>query len=272
MKLKEMKLSDISSDKKYDYIFPIWATEQHWPFIPFGTDTYITEYIIEWIAAVYPEMVILPMLEYSRSQEHRWFYWTIRLTEETLLKVFEDVCNSIQAQARNIFMISFHANGAYINKFIQNYSSGDVNIIHLEICDEKDDAYIESKLLQWPVDCHAGNTEISNILVINETLVQVPKKDYPKSTIDDAFGTDNLIEKSSNWIVDNHEKWIVSKALGLEILNLYIQRVLKNINTTLLDWGKWMSNHIFFEVWRWFLSHSKGMHNKKLWTDLFSMQ
>ena len=39
MKLKELNITDFQEDQKYDFIFPIGATEQHGPFISFGTDT-----------------------------------------------------------------------------------------------------------------------------------------------------------------------------------------------------------------------------------------
>ncbi len=71
MKLKELKATDFKKNQKYDFLFPIGATEQHGPFIPFGTDTYITEYLVQDIEKQFPEIIILPTLEVSRSQEHR---------------------------------------------------------------------------------------------------------------------------------------------------------------------------------------------------------
>jgi len=46
MKLKEIKATEFKKDQKYNFLFPIRATEQHGHFLPFGTDTYITDYLM----------------------------------------------------------------------------------------------------------------------------------------------------------------------------------------------------------------------------------
>jgi len=73
MKLKELKTMYFQKDRKYDFLFPIGATEQHGPFLPLGTDTYITDYLIEQVSKEFPKLIILPTLEVSRSQEHSGF-------------------------------------------------------------------------------------------------------------------------------------------------------------------------------------------------------
>lgn len=229
MKLKELKATDFKKDQKYDFLFPIGATEQHGPFIPFGTDTYITEYLVQDIEKQFPEIIILPTLEVSRSQEHRWWYGTLWLTEETLEKVMLDICTSLKDQARNIFLYSFHANSVYINRFIEKYPFENVKIICLNESNDEDCEYIEKNILHGPLDGHAGNSEISNMLVIDESLVQLPSKEYPKTHIEDHFETDNLIEKSPNGIADNHPEWIVNKKIGQDILDVYTKRIIENV-------------------------------------------
>lgn len=127
MKLKELKATDFQDDQKYDF-FSIGATEQHGPFLPFGTDTYITDYLAEQVSKEFPELVILPTLEVSRSKEHRGFYGTLWLSEETLKSVIFDICNSIKERARNIFITSFHFNDPYIENFIENTRFDGVNM------------------------------------------------------------------------------------------------------------------------------------------------
>lgn len=235
MKLKEIKFTDLKENQKYDFIFPIGSTEQHGPFIPLGTDTYITDYIVEKISKEFPETIILPTLEYSRSQEHRGFYGTIWLTEETLESVMADVCNSIKDKAKNIFITSFHANDPYIDRFIEKHVFKNVNIINLKMINENDDKYIEKKILKGPLDGHAGNSEISNMLVINKKLVKLPPDNYPKNQIENPFETDNLIEKSPDGIADNHPKWNVSMKIGKKILDTYAKRMIQNLKEILKD-------------------------------------
>lgn len=228
MKLKELKATYFKKGKKYDFLFPIGSTEQHGLFIPFGTDTYITDYLVKQISKKFPKIIILPTLEVSRSQEHRGFYGTLWLREETLKSVMFDVCNSLKDRARNIFITSFHANDTYIESFITNNKFAGVNLIHIEVDNGEDEKNIK-KIIGGELDGHAGNTEISNMLVIDKKLVKIPPKNYPKTKVKNPFETDNIIEKSPNGIADNHPQWVINKSMGKRILDIYISRMIKNI-------------------------------------------
>jgi creatinine amidohydrolase len=237
MKLKKLKVTDFQEDQKYNFLFPIGATEQHGPFIPFGTDTYITDYLVEQVSREFPELIVLPTLEVSRSEEHRGFYGTLWLSEETLKAVMFDICNSLKKMAKNIFITSFHANDLYINNFIENNKFDGCKIIHLEITNKNDDEYIEKNILNGEFDEHAGNSEISNMLVINEKLVKIPTKDYSKIKVENPFETDNLIEKCPNGIADSHPKWMINKNIGKKILDIYTKRMVKNLTLHIRESG-----------------------------------
>jgi creatinine amidohydrolase len=229
MRLKEMKAPSLKS--KYDFLLPIGSIEQHGPFIPFGTDTYITEYLVDKVEKKFPKIIILPVLEYSRSQEHRGFAGTVWLREGTLENVLCDICNSLKTVTNRIFIISFHENSRVINRFIEKYSSefGDIKIINLAIFDKEDNIKIE-RLLKGPEDIHAGNTEISDMLIVNKKLVRIPKRSYPKQKIDGPFDSDDLYEKSKDGIADNHPKWVVSNDIGQKVLKIYENRIIKNLS------------------------------------------
>ncbi len=227
MQLKRIKLTDLTPGEKYNCIFPVGATEQHGPFIPFGTDTYITDYIVEKIHQHFPDTVVLPTLEFSRSQEHRDYPGTVWLKEETLIAVLQDVCNSLTACAKSITVVSFHANEPYIDRFINQYD-GPVKITRLELFNETDDINID-KVLGGVSDDHAGNSEISNMLAIDSSLVVEPDFSYPKQVIEGPFDTDNLADKSEDGIADNHPEWNVSKEIGQEILDIYVARAVEGM-------------------------------------------
>ncbi len=238
MKLKELKTTDFQEGKKYDFLFPIGSTEQHGPFIPFGTDTYITDYVAEEISKEFPELIILPTLEVSKSQEHKGAYGTLWLTEETMKAVMFDICNSLKDRARNIFIYSCHGGNYFpIKNFIAENNFNGVNIIHVEARilgpreskDSQDDEYIEKNILNGPLDRHAGNSEISNMLVIDEKLVKLPPKDYKKTKVENPFATDNLVEKCPNGVVDDHPEWITNKDVGKKILDVYVARMIQNL-------------------------------------------
>ena len=46
MRLSELKSGDFTGNNTFDFVLPIGATEQHGPYAPFGTDTYIINYLI----------------------------------------------------------------------------------------------------------------------------------------------------------------------------------------------------------------------------------
>ena len=225
-----MRYPELAGEQKHNFVFPIGSTEQHGPFAPFGTDTYIIDYLVGQMEKQFPELVILPTLEFSRSQEHRSFFGTVYLTEETLEKVLFDICKSIHKKANVIFVASFHHNDEVIRKFI-NEKSGwfqPAKIVRLEICAEEDERQIE-KMIGGPLDRHAGNTEISNMMFIDESTIMLPTDKDRKSFIEDAFGTDNIAEKSPNGIADNHPKWVVNKKVGQKSLDLYAGRMVSNL-------------------------------------------
>lgn len=225
-----MRFPDLSGTKTFNFIVPIGSLEQHGPFAPFGTDTYITDYLVNEIEKKIPELIILPTLEFSRAQEHRGFFGTVYLTEETLAQVLFDICNSIYKKANYIFITSFHHNEPYIEKFIKEKSEflHPAKIVILDMIDENDDKKIE-KILGGPIDGHAGNSEISNMMVIDESTIIMPTIDDKKYVVDDAFKTDDMIEICPNGIADNHPDWIVNKEIGQKILDIYTERIIKNV-------------------------------------------
>lgn len=230
MRLKDLKVTDFSTDKNYSFVFPIGATEQHGPFLPFGTDTYVTDYLVSKLVQQFPHLVLLPTLEISRSKEHAGFYGTIWLAEGTLTNIIKDVCNALSPRAIKIYLTSFHANDSVINNFILDYQQNYPNtqIINLEMCNGDDLREIE-KLIGGELDEHAGNTELSNMLVIRPETVIVPPDSFPKRVIQNPWETDNLADKSDNGIVDNHHKWIVDKEIGQKILEIYENRMVTNL-------------------------------------------
>ena len=253
MRLKQLKHPDLTSDARYDLVVPIGSLEQHGPFIPFGTDTYITDYLVDQLEERFPDLVIVPTLEFSRAQEHKDFFGTIYLSEETFLQALFDICHSLYAKADHVFLTSFHANDAYIQRFIAEKASffSPATIVHLAMYSAEDEEVIE-ELLGGPMDDHAGNTEISNMLALDldsdkaEKLVVVPSEHDQKVVINEPFATDNLADKSENGIADNHPKWVVNKAIGQQILDIYVERMVQNVAQYINKIARGFTLHFIF--------------------------
>jgi hypothetical protein len=126
---------------------------------------------------------------------------------------------------------SFHANDEVINEFIKE-NSFSCELFNLGLSNVDDVSEIEN-LLSGPVDDHAGNSEISNMLVINSDLVQIPNANYPKNVVIDPFKSDNLAEFCPDGIADNHTKWIVNENVGQKIRDIYVKRATLNLKNIL---------------------------------------
>lgn len=114
MYLKEKKLTDIDPAKMHHILVPIGSTEQHGPYLPFGTDTYMTDDVVREMEKSFPELLIAPTLEYSCSREHEGFQGTLWLSEETLKAILRDVCESFRSIAKGIGFFSGHGGNLHV--------------------------------------------------------------------------------------------------------------------------------------------------------------
>ncbi len=235
MLLKNIKWPDLDEKQKYDFVVPVGSTEQHGPFLPFGTDTFMAEFLMDGLNNEFAEVIFLPVLEFSRAQEHKGFFGTIYLQEETLKQVLLDICNCLKKQARSISFLNFHGGNCHIlSQFSTEYAKDFEGIVlhDIEVFNDQDDAMIE-KWIEGVVEDHAGNSEISSILALHPELVIVPPKDYPKQVVENPFKGDDLKAKCPNGIADNHPEWVVSAELGVKINQLYLQRAKKSLKQIL---------------------------------------
>ena len=84
MYLQRLKTTDFEEGKKYTFVVPTGSIEQHGPFLPLGTDSYIQNAIISEVEKRVPEMVFLPTMHVTCSQEHEGFAVTVWLSYETM--------------------------------------------------------------------------------------------------------------------------------------------------------------------------------------------
>jgi creatinine amidohydrolase len=238
MLLKELKTTDFDPNKKYTFVLPMGATEQHGPFLPLGTDTYCQDAILEKAIKECPEAIFLPTLEITCSKEHRGFPGSVWIEKETMMLVLRDICTSLKDYAKNIIFTSWHGgNLGTIDRFIreeqQNFTGA--TFCHINL-DPEEVLEKTKELIGGPVDEHAGNTEISMVLAIKEALVSVPPKDYPKHQITIDWDSENPLKSvSEDGIADNHPEWVISKELGKICIGMSadalleeIQRIMKN--------------------------------------------
>ncbi len=229
MFLKEIKLTDLPPGKKYHILVPIGSTEQHGPYIPFGTDTYMTEAVVKEIDTLFPELLILPILEYSCSKEHEGFLGTLWLEEETIKHIFNDICSSMEAIASSIIFFTEHGGNMHVIRdfFAEKNSAFNSIPLHHLITDDAEIDRVAAEIIHGPVDGHAGNSEISLMLSLHPSLTVIPKKDDPKTPVN--WTLHRLKDQSSDGIADPHPEWIVNKELGDLLVKVMKESTVKNL-------------------------------------------
>jgi creatinine amidohydrolase len=231
MFLERMKTTDLDRNKKYTFVISIGATEQHGPFLPLGTDSFIQDAIIEQAERALPEVIFLPNMRISCSKEHAGFPGSLWVEKETMELVLRDLCQSLQPLAQTIVLASWHGgNISLLARFAEkNKNTFPGARIEHAIFDSKDILKKTSELLAGPVDEHAGNSEISMVLARDPSLVKIPPKDYPKQVIQNAWDADKLIDVSKDGIVDNHPKWVIDEKLGEQCIQMAAEELVRGL-------------------------------------------
>ena len=226
-----MKTTDFDPKKKYTFVLPMGATEQHGPFLPMGTDSFLADRIIRETETEFPEFVFLPTLRITCSEEHEGFMGTVWVSKATMNQILLDICSSLQPYADKILLTSFHGgNLGLLDRFVKasKETLGDVRVIHVPMGSEETEEKMR-KMVDGPTDAHAGNVEISMMLAEDESLVKIPPADYPKRVIEDAFVTNYLRDYSKDGIADNNPKWIVNKENGLKMIEWTVEDVKREL-------------------------------------------
>ena len=230
MWLSELKTTDLRSDTKHVFVVSLGSTEQHGPFAPLGSDTYIQDAILKSVERILKKVIFLPTVPITHSTEHLGFMGTVTLEGDTLYAVMRDIANSLKESAKTLLFVSWHGgNKKTIDRFIESEQANfdTVELKQITIGDEKIDQVAE-KLLGGPIDEHAGNAEVSLMLAVRPDLVRVPSPKEAKKPI--AFSWDQPVkEVSKDGVIDNHPKWVVSEEIGNKLLDLYAANLVAKI-------------------------------------------
>ena len=236
MYLEQMKTTDFKSDEKYTFVIPMGATEQHGPFLPLGTDSFIQDKIIELAETSLPNVIFLPTLRITCSKEHQGFPGSVWIEKDAMELILKNICESLAPQAKNIAIVSWHGgNISTVNRFVEKYKTSfrPLRLEYIQMDSEETLEKTRALLRGGPVDEHAGNSEISMMLACDKALVSVPPKDYPKQTIENAWDTDRLVDVSKDGIIDNHPDWIIDNNIGQRCLLMAAQELKEGIEKML---------------------------------------
>lgn len=237
MWLSELKTVDIGSDAKRAFVVSLGSTEQHGPYAPLGTDTYIQNAFLRAAEKKLPKVVFLPTIPITCSSEHIGFVGTVSLEPPTLHGILRDITKSLAQGATDLMFVSWHGgNKSVIDDFIakEKLNFKTTKLSQVTFGDESTDRAAE-ELLDGPLDDHAGNMEISLMLAIRPGLVRKPGATDSKVAVNHEWGKRPVIDSAPDGVVDSHPRWVASEAIGNELLDLYSDNLVEKLQKVIAD-------------------------------------
>lgn len=174
-------------------ILPIGSIEQHGPHLPLGTDWIVVQEVAKRVADKLGACYLLPALPYGTAQEHLGFSGTVTLRPSTLATVIRDIVLSLRLHdITKLIVISGHGGNWIVKPTLRelNLEYPDLKVIH------------GRPMGIMPADIHAGESETSSILYLDEKLVKKERivDSAPDATQEylDYVGMKGL-SKHGNW-------------------------------------------------------------------------
>jgi creatinine amidohydrolase len=111
-------------------VLPVGAIEQHGPHLPLSTDLVVADTLARDAVAAFGDeldLVLLPSLAYTKSNEHAWSPGTMWLSATTMLAVLDDLarCLATTPVRRLVFL-----NGHGGNSALLQVASRDIRLAH----------------------------------------------------------------------------------------------------------------------------------------------
>jgi mycofactocin system creatininase family protein len=176
---------------------PLGSLEQHGPHLPLDTDTRIAVELAGRLAATRPGVAVGPALGYGASGEHAGFPGTLVVRHEVLAELVVELVRSARTSFAGVVVISAHGGNA------EGLARAEAR------CRAEGDAVLVWSAVTRGGDAHAGRTETSLMLAIDERSVRSELAERgctePLATIMPRLRAEGVRPVSSNGVLGNPE-------------------------------------------------------------------
>ncbi len=159
-------------------ILAVGSTEYHGDHLPYGTDTFVAEYLVEAVAERVEGLLMLPPIPFGMSRHYASFPLAVTLSTETLIRVLREVFESLLAHGlKRLLIVNGHdGNIAAIESAAREFKVDhpEMRIAVLEAWwATAGELLPEDAFEVWGGLGHAGEGETSMMLAVAPELVDM---------------------------------------------------------------------------------------------------
>jgi len=164
-------------------VMMVGSIEVHGPHLPLGTDTMVTQALVE-LASEKEHAVVLPPLPFAYVPENRHFPGTVTMEPELLLGMLGAIADEVGRNGfKKLLLISGHGgNTAILDAFVMGRSSKRDPIIYAYLSPWDLPKDIEDKVTEGLETGHACVIETSRVLALFKDLVRMDYVRHPAKT------------------------------------------------------------------------------------------
>jgi len=156
-------------------VIPTGSIEQHGPHCPLGTDYFAARAIAERVVDLSP-VVVAPTIPIGFADYHSDFAGTLSISEETLTRVYREICSYLVKYGVTHIVFS-NSHGGNIGPITQTMTwLRDRGVLAAAVVWYEVAGRLNPK---WTLIGHGDYTETSIVLAVNEKLVDFSKVSSP---------------------------------------------------------------------------------------------
>jgi len=164
-------------------VMVVGSIEIHGPHLPLGTDTMVTQALVE-LAADKEHAVVLPPLPYAYVPENRHFPGTVTMSPELILKMLDEISDEVGRNGFDkLLLVNGHGgNNAILNTFVMSRSTKRHPIVYAYLSPWTIPDDLHRKVTEGQETGHACVIETSRALALFKHLVKMEYVKRPART------------------------------------------------------------------------------------------